>query len=296
MQIMTFKPTSHKIKALVYWASWSWKTSFWATAPNVIYASAEAWLLSVGNKQIDYVEIKTVKDFQDLLLYLKNEKHQYQTVVIDSITEINDIIKIEIEKKKWRPLQIQDWWEIAKKIESILREFRWLDMHVLFIAQEQDITDDNKISKIVPSLNGKSATKIAYFMDIVWHMEVTPSWEHVIQTLSHPKLLSKDRTSLIGNSTEANFQEWINKLEQIEIWEQTKVGEYNGIENQQQNQYETYREILTQAKDIQELQTIYTNILKNFKETPDIVTTEQKKDIASLKDDMKTSLMRKQNK
>jgi hypothetical protein len=40
-------------------------------------------------------------------------------------------------------------------------------MHVLFIAQEQDITDDNKISKIVPSLNGKSATKIAYFMDIV---------------------------------------------------------------------------------------------------------------------------------
>ena len=271
---MTFKPTSHKIKALVYWASWSWKTSFWATAPNVIYASAEAWLLSVGNKQIDYVEIKTVKDFQDLLLYLKNEKHQYQTVVIDSITEINDIIKIE----------------------SILREFRWLDMHVLFIAQEQDITDDNKISKIVPSLNGKSATKIAYFMDIVLHMEVTPSWEHVIQTLSHPKLLSKDRTSLIGNSTEANFQEWINKLEQIEIWEQTKVGEYNGIENQQQNQYETYREILTQAKDIQELQTIYTNILKNFKETPDIVTTEQKKDIASLKDDMKTSLMRKQNK
>jgi hypothetical protein len=74
MEIKKFKPTSHKIKALIYWASWSWKTTFWSTANNVIYASAEAWLLSVGNKEIDYAEIKSLKDLRDLLLYLKKSK------------------------------------------------------------------------------------------------------------------------------------------------------------------------------------------------------------------------------
>ena len=166
MEIKTFKPTSHKIKALIYGASWSWKTTFWSTAKNVIYASAEAWLLSVGNKKIDYAEIKALKDLKDLFLYLKTKEHKYETVVIDSISEINDIIKSELEKTRWRALQLQDWAVVAKQIEWILREFRWLDMHVLFIAQEQEITDEGKISKIVPSLNWKSATKIAYFMDI----------------------------------------------------------------------------------------------------------------------------------
>jgi hypothetical protein len=41
-----------------------------------------------------------MQDLRDLLLYLKNQKHSYETVVIDSISEINDIIKAEIEKAK----------------------------------------------------------------------------------------------------------------------------------------------------------------------------------------------------
>jgi hypothetical protein len=40
-------------------------------------------------------------------------------------------------------------------------------MHVLFIAQESNEKDEDRIEKIVPSLNGKAATEIAYFMDIV---------------------------------------------------------------------------------------------------------------------------------
>lgn len=87
--------------------------------------------------------------------------------MIDSITEINDIIKAGLEAKRGRALQIQDWGEIAKTIENILRTFRALDMHVIFIAQETVERDDQKIIRYVPSLNGKTATKIAYFMDIV---------------------------------------------------------------------------------------------------------------------------------
>lgn len=289
IQIKKFKPTSHKIKALVYGASWSWKTSFGATAPKVIYASAEAGLLSVWNKDIDYVDIKTVKDFEDLYLFLANQEHWYETVVIDSITEINDIIKSEIEKKKGRPLQLQDWSVVAKKIQWILRQFRWLDMHVLFIAQEKENTDEGKISKIVPTLNGESANKIAYFMDIVGHMEVTPTWEHIINTFPHPKLLTKDRTSLIWNSTEANFQSWIDKLEQIEIGKEEIVSEYWGEEQIKEEKFEEIFEKINGAKDMNDLQNIYKNFLKELKVKPLMITSDHKKKISKLKDDKKAS-------
>ena len=71
---------------------------------------------------------------QDLYLYLAAGKHKYETVVIDSISEINDLIKSQLEAKRGRALQIQDWGEIAKQIEDVLRKFRSLDMHVIMIA------------------------------------------------------------------------------------------------------------------------------------------------------------------
>lgn len=227
-EIKTFAPTSHKIKALIYGDSWSWKTSFGATAPNVIFASAEAGLLSVWNRKVDYVEIKTINDLRELYNFLKKWGHKYETVVIDSITEINDIIKMELEAKRGRALQLQDWQEVAKQIEAILRNFRGLDMHVIMIAQEQVERDEQKIVKYTPSLNWKTATKIAYFMDIVWHIEITPTGEHLISTEPSPKYLTKDRTGRLGNWIAPDFNTWILAVESLELEDEEVV--YQGEE------------------------------------------------------------------
>lgn len=223
MEIKVYSPTSHKIKALIYGDSGSGKTSFGATAPNVIFASAEAGLLSVWNKRIPYVEIKTLKDLQDLYLYLSKGGHPYETVVIDSISEINDLIKSQLEAKRGRALQIQDWGEIAKQIEDVLRKFRSLDMHVIMIAQESIERDDQKIIKYTPSLNGKTATKIAYFMDIVGHIEVLPTGEHLINTQPSPKYLTKDRTGRLWNGIAPDFNLWILAVESMETLENEEV-------------------------------------------------------------------------
>lgn len=231
MEIKVYSPTSHKIKALIYGDSGSGKTSFGATAPNVIFASAEAGLLSVWNKRIPYVEIKSIKDLQDLYLYLAAGKHDYQTVVIDSISEINDLIKSQLEAKRGRALQIQDWGEIAKQIENILRKFRSLDMHVIMIAQESIERDDQKIVKYTPALNGKTATKIAYFMDIVGHIEVLPTGEHLINTQPSPKYLTKDRTGRLWNGIAPDFNLWISAVESMETLENEEVV-YEGEQNE----------------------------------------------------------------
>jgi hypothetical protein len=48
---------------------------------------------------VPYAEIKSLQDLIDLRDFLKNQEHEFETLVIDSITEISDIIKVEIEHR-----------------------------------------------------------------------------------------------------------------------------------------------------------------------------------------------------
>lgn len=170
-----------------------------------------------------FVEIKTIKDLEDLLAYLKKGDHQFETVVIDSITEINDIIKLEIERKTGKQMQLQDWGTLAKKIKDLLRSFRDLPMHVLLISQESIEKDGDVVTKVLPYLNGKSATEIASFMDIVGYLFVEKTGDRKIITSSDPRLITKDRSQKIGNDTEADFGVWVDKVKAIKIGEQKVI-------------------------------------------------------------------------
>lgn len=238
LEIKKYTPTSHKIKAVIYGASGSGKTTFAGTAKDAIFLSAEGGLLSIANKGVSYVEIKSLQDLRDMEVYLRTKPHSFKTVIIDSITEINDIIKSDIEKKTGRAMQLQDWGVLAKEIKKTLRNFRDLPLHVVFIAQEAyDEKDENgTATKIIPSLNGKASTEIAYFMDIVGYVFVNKQGEHKIITNSNAKLLTKDRSGLIGNDTEADFEVWVEKVSSIKISEEKVVDTINSETQQNQTQ------------------------------------------------------------
>lgn len=229
VQIKTFIPEDHKIKALIYGPAGAGKTVFAGTAKKAIYASAEGGLLSIADKKPEFVEIKSLKDLLGLYSFLSNEDHEYETVVIDSITEINEIIKSEIEKRTGRALQLQDWGEVASKVSNVLRAFRDLPMNVLFIAQENYINDEQKIKKIVPELNGKSATSIARYMDVVGYIHVEADGTRWIETTTNRNLLTKDRTQKIGNDTTLDFSEWQERAATIKTGKQEIKTEYKPI-------------------------------------------------------------------
>lgn len=230
MEIKTFSPQTHHVKAVVYGGSGTGKTTFAGTAKDAIFASAEGGLLSIASQSPNYVDIRSLQDLRDLLIYLKTQKHSYKTVIIDSITEINEIIKLEIEKKNGRAMAIQDWGTLGKDIRALLRAFRDLPMHVLFIAQEIQDKDEDKVVKITPSLNGKSATDIAYFMDIVGYLYIEKDGTRVMVTNPNAKLLTKDRTNKITADTPVNFQSWIDLVATMEAGKEKKVAEFTAPE------------------------------------------------------------------
>lgn len=217
MEIKTYDPQDHYIKALIYGPSGAGKTRFAGTAEisKSVFASAEGGLLSIAALKPNYTDIKSVGDLVDMYNLLKKGEHKYDTVIIDSISEINEIIKSEIEKKNGRSMQLQDWGDLGKKIRDIFRKFRDLPMHVIFIAQEQYLTDADKIEKIVPALNGKSASDIAYFMDIVGYAHVDADGKEWIETGANRRYYTKDRSGKIGNTTPKDFEEWKKKVTTI---------------------------------------------------------------------------------
>lgn len=224
MLIKTYSPKDQTIKCLIYGSSWTWKTTFWASAPKPIFASSEKWLMSIRKLKPNYVDINSLWDLKELLVYLRDEKHDFETVIIDSITEINDIIKSAIEKKNWKSMQVQDWGTLSKEIKMILRWFRDLPMNVIFIAQEMQDMDEWKISKVLPSLNWKSATDIAYYMDVVWYVYIDKATgKRKINTSPHTFYLSKDRTNVIDGWEEQDFTDWVNKVREDIVISEEKV-------------------------------------------------------------------------
>ena len=212
LKIQTFKPENSYIKALIYGPSGAGKTTFAATAPKPIFASSEKGLMSIRHLAPQFAEINSLQDLKDLYSFLKNEKHEFETVVIDSITEINDIIKTEIETRNKRNMQLQDWGILQKEIKDILRKFRDLPMHIIFLAQETTEKDEEKIVKYLPSLNGKSATEIAYYMDTVGYCFIDKLGNRKIGTMPNEKYLTKDRTNVIDGGENQNFSEWVEAM------------------------------------------------------------------------------------
>lgn len=217
MEIKTFSPKDHFLKVLIYGASKSGKTTFAGTAKNAVFASAEGGLLSIADKHPNYAKIETLRDLNDFYLFLRGGKHEYKTVIIDSLTEINDIIKAGIEKKTGHPMEQRDWGEHTEAIMKLLRDFRGLPMNVIFIATEKYISDEDKIKKIVPMIDGKAATKIAQFMDVVAYIHVENDGRSWIEVTRNKKLLTGDRSRALTNDMPMDFEAWLASAQNIEV-------------------------------------------------------------------------------
>lgn len=216
----TYSPSTHKIKALIFGDSWTGKTTFWGTAENAVFLSAEWWLLSLW-KDVSMYDIKSLADLKDALIDLKtsitNWTCPFDTVIIDSISEINDIVRSSIESElDWKSMTFKEWWELSKIMQWILRWFRDLPLHVLFIAHEKAEKDDDRLIKFKPSLNWKAADTICYYMDIVWYTQVIKTDDWIAYSLVvEPKRYAptKCRWWLINDKTPSDFEIWKKIIE-----------------------------------------------------------------------------------
>lgn len=104
--------------------------------------------------------------------WLQSGKHQFASLIIDSISELQ--VKIVEQVAGRTTVQLQQWGDIGRATSGLMRDMRDLTMHptkpleaVILTAMERENNTDGKKS---PYLSGQSAITLPYLMDITGYL------------------------------------------------------------------------------------------------------------------------------
>ena len=201
------------VKILVYGQSGAGKTCLIPTLPKCLAISAEGGLLSIKDAGIDYIEVRSLEDVQEAYEYAVNS--DYQSIALDSISEIAEVI-LNDEKKKTKDGR-QAYGVMQEKITDIIRAFRDIQgKNVYFSAKIEKIQDDEGKLLYFPSMPGsKTSQNLAYFFDEVFVLRIEKQEDElyrILQTISDTKYTAKDRSGKLELFEEPDLGAIIKKI------------------------------------------------------------------------------------
>lgn len=188
------------VKILCYGAAGSGKTSLVKTLPNPIVLSAEGGLLSIQDADLPYIEISDMDTLKEAYTWLTSadEAKAYQSVALDSISEVAEVV-LAHEMKKNKDGRAA-YGEMNTTMQELIRAFRDLPgKHVYMSAKLEKSQDEMGKMLYNPGMPGKSLTQgLPYFFDEVLALRVERDAEGVTQRAlmcdSDGLWLAKDRS------------------------------------------------------------------------------------------------------
>lgn len=165
------------LKTMVMGPPKSGKTTFVATAPNVVIASCEAGLMSVAHKNVGYVEIDDYAKIDTLYTILKDDQlrkkaagqlglPQIETAAIDTLDALQEVMKKEILREARRTeMQQADWGKLKERMSTLLKAFCALPMNVIFTVHSDVTQDENQKQIYAPMLQGSIKNDVAGYVD-----------------------------------------------------------------------------------------------------------------------------------
>ena len=196
------------------------KTVLTATLPNPVLLMAEAGSLSLRSDNIarifgpnvqgitynmPMILITTVDDLTDAYNWLTqaNEARQFQTVALDSLSEIAEVVLANAKRQVKDPRQA--YGELIDKMEMSIRAYRDLpNRNVLMTAKMEPAKDEfTGIVKYSPSMPGsKLGPRLPYFFDEVFRLGVNKTPQGVpyrfLQTQPDLQYEAKDRSGALS--------------------------------------------------------------------------------------------------
>lgn len=243
------------IKLIVYGDSGTGKTWFAGTANDDPRTSPVLWidleggtrtiadrvrklesLNDLGNPQpgfIDVVRIRTFGQLQKVYDFLYTSKYRdqravYKTVVIDSLTEINQLVlqqamsdspvkRLEIDVPEQR-----DYLKANSTMKAILRALRDIDgLHVILTALAQTIEDDaTGAVRIKPALIGKLRDEAQAIVEYVGYLRINvTSKKREIIFQPEGRINAKERShpkAQIGSLTDPSMTSLLDKIQKLQ--------------------------------------------------------------------------------
>lgn len=161
--------------------------------------------------EIEQVRVTSWREMQAVYDELLRGKHAYQTVILDSLTEIQkfnmySIMEELVADKPDREIDVpsmREWGRNLEQMRRFVRGFRDLPMNTIFTAlKKEDRNEKTGMVSTLPSLSGKLAGEVAAFLDIVayYYMKTVTEDDQkvdkrILLTRKTETITAKDRTS-----------------------------------------------------------------------------------------------------
>lgn len=210
---------SNGVKILVYGESGVGKTTLCATAPAPIILSAESGLLSLGAYRIPVIKIDSFADLNEAFKWVTESKDaaQFQTICLDSITEIAEVVLANAKKTAKDPRQA--YGELIDKMNVVIKGFRDIPGKNVYMAAKMEYAKDELTGalKYGPSMPGsKLGQQLPYLFDEVFRLGVfkTTKNEQYRALVTQPELqyVAKDRSGKLGSIEQPNLAHIISKI------------------------------------------------------------------------------------
>jgi energy-coupling factor transporter ATP-binding protein EcfA2 len=195
---------SNNAKILVYGQAGAGKTTLAATLPAPIILSAEGGLLSIQDANLPYIEVTSMATLMEAYRWLRDshEAKDYQSVALDSISEIAEVV-LNVEKKLNKDPRAA-YGAMQEQMADIVRAFRDLaGRHVYMSAKLEKTQDEMGRVLYSPSMPGnKFGQSLPYFFDQVLALRVEKDAEGISQRAlmcdSDGLWQAKDRSGKLG--------------------------------------------------------------------------------------------------
>ena len=203
---------------LIYGPAGAGKTSATRTLPNPFILSAEGGLLSIRDADLPYVEIASLGDLHEAYAWLvgSNEAKAYQSVALDSISEIAEVV-LNSEKKATKDPR-QAYGAMQEQMADLIRAFRDLPGKHVYMSAKLDKSQD-EMGKMLyaPSMPGnKTGQMLPYFFDEVLALRVEKDADgnpvRVLQCQPDGAWLAKDRSGALDMWEEPDLGALIRKI------------------------------------------------------------------------------------
>ena len=209
--------SANGVKMLVYGQAGAGKTSLIRTLPSPIVLSAEGGLLSIQDADLPYIEIGSMDDLKEVYEWIATpEGEQYQSIALDSISEIAEVC-LNAEKKTAKDPR-QAYGAMQEQMADIIRAFRDLPgRHIYMSAKLEKSTDEMGRILYAPSMPGnKTGQSLPYFFDEVLALRVEKdadgNTQRAIMCDSDGLWLAKDRSGKLGAWEAPDLGEIIAKI------------------------------------------------------------------------------------
>lgn len=206
------------VKVLVYGQAGSGKTSLIATMPSPVVLSAEGGLLSLASMDIPYIEVSCMATLTDAYRWIteSNDAKAFDSVALDSISEIAEVV-LSTEKKKSKDPR-QAYGALQEIIGDLIRGFRDIQgKHVYFSAKLEKQQDEMGRVLYSPSMPGnKTGQQLPYFFDEVLALRIEKDAEgktsRALMCDSDGLWTAKDRSGKLDAWESPNLGEIITKI------------------------------------------------------------------------------------